>query len=419
MIRVPLTKVKYALTGCYGGVWGDEPNGFDEIVVVRVADFDRTKGVVRVSEASTKRTVLVSHRNNRVLNRGDLLLEKSGGGEVTPVGSVVRFDYDSPAVSSNFIARLPVKRSADSRYLAYVFQDLFSRGVNEAHIKQTSGIQNIDVSSYLCERAWLPNSGTQRDVANYLDAKTAAIDALIAKKEELLAVLDRYRQAVIAKAVTKGLDDNVELVDSGVDWLGLVPKHWAVKKTQQAFTREKELNTGMRCCNRLALTLKGVVPRSLEDADGLQSSDYGTYQIVQANDIIFKLIDLANVNTSRVGLVPAEGIVSPVYIRLSARNAAVYPRFAYYWFYFMYLAQVFNQMGAGIRQALSADDLLKLPIALPSPEEQLAIVQNIDAKLESQKVLIAHTQAAIELLKKYRASVISAAVTGKSQAALA
>ena len=400
MIRVPLTKVKYALTGCYGGVWGDEPNGFDEIVVVRVADFDRTKGVVRVSEASTKRTVLVSHRNNRVLNRGDLLLEKSGGGEVTPVGSVVRFDYDSPAVSSNFIARLPVKRSADSRYLAYVFQDLFSRGVNEAHIKQTSGIQNIDVSSYLCERAWLPNSGTQRDVANYLDAKTAAIDALIAKKEELLAVLDRYRQAVITKAVTCPEGE----FHSGEQHIKL--KRLFKERSQKGFRNEEVL---------AATQHAGVVPKKFLDFKTMESmkEDWEAYKLVCPDDFVISLRSFEG------GLEHSayRGVISPAYTVLTP-SPTVYP------LYFRYVLKdktFVSNLGLhkkGIRdgQAVPWTDLKDDVVWLPSFKAQVVVAAFVTECVAAIRTLADKCEAQVLALKQYRASVISAAVTGQSAA---
>ncbi len=84
--------------------------------------------------------------------------------------------------------------------------------------------------------------------------------------------------------------------DSGVPWLGAVPSHWEVVQSKRCFRRRKDLNTGMICEDRLALTMNGVVPRSLDDLDGLQSSDYEGYQIFEAGDLAFKLIDLQNIN---------------------------------------------------------------------------------------------------------------------------
>lgn len=345
--------------------------------------------------------------NYKVARAGDLVYNKmrmwQGAVGVAPCDGIV-----SPA----YVVATP-REPVDLRYFIYLFK---SEWYQLESRKESAGLcddmNNLPWSAFSAMKSHVPDYLGQIFVADYLDRQTAAIDALIAKKEELLGVLDRYRQAVITKAVTKGLNPDVELVDSGVEWLGTVPKHWELKKSRQVLIRAKELNAGMRCANRLSLTLGGVLPRSLEDANGLQASNYETYQIVKEDDLIFKLIDLENVNTSRVGLVPEEGIVSPVYIRLSSRGAAVLPKFGYYWFYSMYLLQIFNKMGAGVRQAMSADELLSIRIALPPPDEQLQIVEALDGRLQSLKLLREKTELVIARLKRYRASVISAAVTG-------
>jgi len=135
--RVPanwtVDRLKWTVVTCRNGTWGSEPDGIDDIVCVRVADFDRSAFRVSLSEP-TFRAVTHSERNGRILCKGDLLIEKSGGGELQPVGSVVHFDHDIPAVSSNFIARLPVRQGFDARYLAYFHAHLYTSRVNTRSI---------------------------------------------------------------------------------------------------------------------------------------------------------------------------------------------------------------------------------------------------------------------------------------------
>jgi len=154
-------RLKYAVEGCFNGVWGEDANGVDDLTVARVADFNRERGYVKFGDAPTVRAIPQSARNRRVLAKGDLLIEKSGGGEQMPVGNVVLFDDDRPSVCSNFVARMPVVPECDSRFVSYVFRSLYSEGKNVTHIKQTSGIQNLDSDSYLNEKAWLPNRHLQ------------------------------------------------------------------------------------------------------------------------------------------------------------------------------------------------------------------------------------------------------------------
>ena len=198
--------------------------------------------------------------------------------------------------------------------------------------------------------------------------------------------------------------------DSGIEWLAEVPSHWTVVQTKREFRRLKVVNTGMICEDRLALTMKGVVPRDLDDLDGLQSNDYEGYQIFEAGDLAFKLIDLQNVKTSRVGMVPSRGIMSPAYIRLEPANPDI-ARFGFWYFMALYWTQVFNNLGGGVRQTLGPEDLLTVPFPLPPRDEQVAIATFLDRETTKIDALIEEQRRLIALLKEKRQGVISRAVT--------
>lgn len=198
--------------------------------------------------------------------------------------------------------------------------------------------------------------------------------------------------------------------DSGVEWLGEVPSHWSVVQTKREFRKRKVTNTGMLCEDRLALTMNGVVPRALDDLDGLQSSDYEGYQIFEAGDLAFKLIDLQNVKTSRVGMVPSRGIMSPAYIRLEPANPDI-GRFGFWYFMALYWTQVFNNLGGGVRQTLGPEDLLTVPFPRPPRDERIAIAAFLDRETGKIDALIDEQRRLIALLKEKRQAVISRAVT--------
>jgi type I restriction enzyme S subunit len=199
--------------------------------------------------------------------------------------------------------------------------------------------------------------------------------------------------------------------DSAVDWLGMIPQHWRLLPAKRGFRREKQLNTGMVCENRLALTMGGVVPRALDDLEGLQASEFETYQIFQQDDLAFKLIDLQNIKTSRVGLVPEYGIMSPAYIRLRPYCDLIQPKFAYWFFTDLYNRQVFNQLGGGVRQTIGPEELLVMPILFPPTAEQEQIGKFLDHETAKIDALVAEQERLIELLKEKRQAVISHAVT--------
>jgi len=198
---------------------------------------------------------------------------------------------------------------------------------------------------------------------------------------------------------------------SNTPWSPQIPSSWKVLPAKRGFNRRKQLNQGMRCENRLSLTLNGVLPRSLDDLDGLQASEFETYQIFQKDDLVFKLIDLQNIKTSRVGLVHEEGIMSPAYIRLEPKQSIVFPQYAYWFFTDLYKREIFNKLGEGVRQTLGPEDLLALPFFFPSLQEQKSIVGFLDHETMKIDELVSQQENLIGLLKEKRQAVISNAVT--------
>lgn len=199
--------------------------------------------------------------------------------------------------------------------------------------------------------------------------------------------------------------------DSGIEWIGQIPKEWKLVPTKRLFSCKKQI-AGENAVDyeRLALTMQGVIKRDKEDNEGLQPEKFDGYQILKRNEIVFKLIDLANVKTSRVGLSPYLGIVSPAYIII--RNNSEDNRYFYYWFMFMYHHNIFNQMGDdGVRSSLNADDVLKIPIANISLSEQQKIANYLDKVCGEVDEMIALQEQMIEELKAYKQSVITEAVT--------
>lgn len=199
--------------------------------------------------------------------------------------------------------------------------------------------------------------------------------------------------------------------DSGIEWIGEIPDEWNFVQTKRFFkTTKKIVGTEVDKYDRLALTLNGVIKRSKDDSEGLQPEKFEGYQILRKNELVFKLIDLENVKTSRVGLSPYTGLVSPAYIVLS--NDLEDNRFFYYWFMFMYYNEVFNHLGGeGVRSALNAKDVLSLPVPDIESDKQCRIADYLDRKCSQIDAIIARQQEVIEKLKAYKLSVITEAVT--------
>ena len=195
-----------------------------------------------------------------------------------------------------------------------------------------------------------------------------------------------------------------------IDWVGNIPSYWEMKKGKYLFSNKKEINSKYQCDNLLSLTLFGVLNKDMESSEGLRPLNYTTYQVFEKNDMVFKLIDLENKKTSRVGLVHERGIMSPVYIRLIPKENSL-PRYYYYQFYDLYKKYIFNYLGSGVRSSLTPTDLMEIPLVFPPLPEQTQIVSFLDTKTQKIDDLIHKTEKKIELLKEKRTSLINHCVT--------
>lgn len=194
---------------CRAGVWGVDPtdkNEDDHLICVRVADFDTERLKVATSKL-TVRAVTQTERAGRLLSHDNLLLEKSGGGEKTPVGRVVAFDLDQSAVCSNFLSRLvPNPALVISGYLLLLLNHLHARRVVMPFIKQTTGIQNLDSKAYFKLRVVLPSLEEQGEILKVLGAACDPIESAIAQAESEIRLIREYRDRQIADVVTGQID---------------------------------------------------------------------------------------------------------------------------------------------------------------------------------------------------------------------
>lgn len=201
-----IDRLKWSINSCQNGIWGEDPDGgCDDIRCIRVADFDRANLTIADGDV-TFRKVTTRERHLRELRYGDLILEKSGGGEKNPVGFVVLFDKLESAVTSNFLARMSLSHDMVSKYWLYVHASMYRSRLTQRSIKQTSGIQNLDQESYFNERCCYPPVDEQHHIVEHLDSHCAKLDALIAKSKKMIGVLREYRSALITDAVTGKID---------------------------------------------------------------------------------------------------------------------------------------------------------------------------------------------------------------------
>lgn len=201
---------------------------------------------------------------------------------------------------------------------------------------------------------------------------------------------------------------------SGIEWIGNIPSTWNLIKTKYCFVNKKYIPGKLsKNYQRLALTLSGVIIRNKEDTEGLQPKDFDSYQLVNEGNLVFKLIDLQNISTSRVGLSFYTGLVSPAYIVLQKlTSSSINLKFSEYYFLMMWFRSIFNELGDnGVRSSLSANDLLNIYICVPPIKEQNKIAKFLDGKCAEIDSLVADIQKEISILEEYKKSVITESVT--------
>lgn len=192
-------KLKYLCSKLITGQWGDDEKGNkNDVVCIRVADFD---GLNLIKEGHTKRNI--QNYSSILLKKNDLLIEKSGGGEKTPVGRVVKFDLDVKAVTSNFISKFSTNENIVLvDYLLYTFSALNSAGYNLFSIKQTTGIQNLDISHYFSNKIPLPPKEEQEQIVKKIEENVERINQAITQAQKEIEKLQEYQESLISHLVT-------------------------------------------------------------------------------------------------------------------------------------------------------------------------------------------------------------------------
>lgn len=410
-----LISLKRTIVGCVNGLWGNDPNSTNDIIVLRVADFERNK--LKINDKKlTVRSIPLKDRCWRLLKKGDLLIEKSGGGDKTLVGCVVLFDKDYDAITSNFVAKMTPKDKFDARFLCYLFSALYSSDVNYRSIKQTTGIQNLDSDAYLSEVAAFPLWRTQVAIANFLDQKTTQIDEAIAIKEKQIALLNEHKQIQIQQAVTRGLDPTVPMTDSGVTWIGKIPAHWEVRRSKFVFCQRKE-RARPDDIQLSATQAYGVIPQEqYEEMIGRKvvkiSFHLEKRKHVEIDDFVISM------RSFQGGLERAwaSGCIRSSYVVLRPVNKGEID--AGFFSYMLKLPKYINalQMTASfIRdgQDLNFDNFAQVDLFIPPIEEQKSIFSEIQSKVDEINKSIVLLMEQITKYKEYKTTLINSAVTGK------
>lgn len=415
-----VSRIKNHIELAKSGDWGSEKvNNENDMVCVRVADFDYDKGIIHNEEYTIRN--ITSDKNDLVLKKDDLLLEKSGGGEKQPVGRVVMFNNDFKAVCSNFITKLKIKEEDNSKYFYYLFKALYSGKINTKSIKQTTGIQNLDSYSYFMEKISTPYKEEQTRIVSFLDKKTSKIDKTIEKDTRLIELLQEKRTALINHVVTKGLDPEAPMKDSGIEWIGEIPEEWEIRRLKY--------NCLVNPSDKKSLadpkTKVNFLPMEKVSEDGeydLESK--ATYESVSSGYTYFENRDvlLAKITpcfeNGKGALVENldHGFgfgTTEFHVLRFGENIS--PNYLYYLtksHLFRVLGEAFMEGAAG-QKRVSTDFVKDFPMPTPNLSEQIEIVAYLEKETKKIDKIISKIQTNISLLQEYKKSLIHHAVTGK------
>ena len=270
-----------------------------------------------------------------------------------------------------------------------------------------NGTTFLELSSFELKNLSIlaPRLEEQTQIANYLDTETTRIDNLIAKQEKLIELLEEQRKSIISHAVTKGLNPNAPMKDSGVEWLGDVPEHWSENKIK--FVSKLITDKTANKSNVIALenieswTAKLVSSNSDFDSDGI---------CFKKNDVLFGKL---RPYLAKVYLAESKGeAIGDIYVLRP--NNLINPKFLKFFMLSEKFIDYVNSSTNGTKMPRANWDFIgSISIFLPHTKIQHEIVEYLDSAVLKIELIINKQKSLIEKLKEYRASIISHAVTGK------
>ena len=306
--------------------------------------------------------------------------------------------------------------SENKKYIMYLLRAM---AYTEVFMALSTGIR-----VRTCDTNWkklrsldylIPPEEEQQRIADFLDDKCAEIDTLTADIQTQIDTLEQYKRSVITETVTKGLNPDAEMKDSGIEWVGEIPAHWLVHPVYYYYGERKNKNYLGKEDNLLSLSYGRVVRKDINTSDGLLPESFNIYNIVETGDIIIRPTDLQNDKRSlRTGLVKEHGIITSAYIDLCPIKQ-VDSRYFYFLLHAYDVMKVFYNMGNGVRQGLNYSEFSRLMVFEPPYEEQVAIADYLETKVIEVDVIIERKKEQMSVLNAYKRSLIFEYVTGKKE----
>lgn len=317
--------------------------------------------------------------------------------------------------TTELIVARPSEGKVSSEYLHLLFTSHFFRQFGEGSMYGAGGQKRVPDDFVRNFEIAFPPLAEQAAITTFLDHETAKIDALISEQEKLITLLQEKRQAVISHAVTKGLNPNAPMKDSGLEWLGEVPAHWVVQRIGSVFREVSELGNDELPILSVSIH-DGVSDKELNEAEldrkVTRSEDRSKYKVVTPGDLTYNMMRAWQ---GAFGAVTVNGQVSPAYV-VARPVTDIDTSFVEQVLRTPQAVEQMRRNSRGItdfRLRLYWEEFKNIRIALPPVDEQIAILRSIRYETERFDALTAEAQSAISLLQERRTALISATVTGQ------
>lgn len=275
--------------------------------------------------------------------------------------------------------------------------------------------KEISANTFANIKLPMPPIQEQKSIVGFLDAKCSEIDALTEDIQMQIDTLEQYKRSVITEAVTKGLNPDVEMKDSGNQYWGRIPTNWHLSDIKYLFEIVKRI-AGKEGYDILSVTQKGIKIKDISNNEGQVAESYANYQFVYPGDFVMNHMDLL---TGWVDCSKLFGVTSPDYrvFRLRDKNNSLN-----YYKYIMqtcYMNRIFYSLGQGVsnlgRWRLQTSSFNNFMVPVPPVEVQESIAIYLDKKCTEINACIDDKQRQLEVLEEYKKSLIYEYVTGKKE----
>jgi type I restriction enzyme S subunit len=343
---------------------------------------------------------------------GDVLMTEGGDFDKLGRGYVWDGQIEGCLHQNHIFAVRPRRTFLEPHFLALLMTSAHGKKYFSTTSQQTTNLASTNSTKLRNFPLPLPSLDEQRTILRFLDRQITKIDTLIGKKERLIELLQEQRTALVTHAVTKGLDSNAHVKDSGLEWMRKIPANWSVRRNGFLFHDRDE--RGFPDLPILEVSIHtGVNIRQFSGEHvEQQAEDPATYKRTLKGDLAFNKMRMWQ---GAVGVSPVDGLVSPDYQVCRPRDG-VHTRYFEQLFRTTYFMTEINRYSHGIvkdRNRLYWDQFKEMPSLFPPLYEQMRIVEHNDVLTARLGGLIAKVGEGIDKLREYRTALISAAVTGK------